>query len=218
MDHVRRNLLKVFKERSDSLDMKSASLAIGRNHAYLHQFIYKGSPKNLSPRDRHTLAQYLNIDEQMLTGYASTRDGLPFIGEDFVPIPVYDVAASAGHGSLISQEAIKYHLAFQRSWLARVTDAAVNELAIIHVEGDSMAPTLSDGDAVLVDLSQQQPKLDGIYVIGYEDHLMVKRLRIDPVRQMLAIMSDNALYPAVENIAPENLNVIGRVIWLGRRL
>ncbi|MBY0354950.1 MAG: hypothetical protein K2Q12_04385 [Rickettsiales bacterium] len=218
MDKVRRNLLNIFRTSAKDIDMKSASLAMGRNHAYLHQFIYKGSPKNLLPADRKSLAQFLSVDEQLFIPTEPESGRLMLEEGDFVPIPAYDVAASAGHGRLIQQENIKYHLCFQRSWLSRVTNAPSGELAIIHVEGDSMEPTLSDGDTVLVDLTESYPRTDGIFVIGYEDHLMAKRLRIDPVRQKLAIISDNPLYSAVEDIAPQALHVIGKVIWLGRRL
>lgn len=218
MDKVRRNLLNIFRTRAREIDMKSASLAMGRNHAYLHQFIYKGSPKYLQPTDRKALAEVLNIDEELLIPSEPEGGRLVMEEGDFVPIPAYDVTASAGHGKLIQQENIRYHLCFQRSWLSRATSAPVQELAIIHVEGDSMTPTLSDGDTVLVDLTESYPRTDGIFVIGYDDHLMVKRLRIDPVRQKLAIISDNPLYSAVEDIAPHALNVIGKVIWLGRRL
>lgn len=198
--------------------MKSASLAIGRNHAYLHQFIYKGSPKHLQGADRKKLAEFLSVNEELLIPTEPASGQLLIEEGDFVPIPAYDVVASAGHGKLIQRENIRYHLCFQRSWLQRVTSAPASELAIIHVEGDSMEPTLSNGDTVLVDLTESYPRTDGIFVIGYDDHLMVKRLRIDPVRQRLAIISDNALYSAVEDIAPQALNVIGKVIWLGRRL
>ena len=218
MDKVRRNLLNIFRTKAKEIDMKTASLAMGRNHAYLHQFIYKGSPKNLQPADRKALAGVLGVNEELLLPTAPESGMVQLEEGEFVPIPAYDVAASAGHGRLIQQENIRYHLCFQRNWLSRVSSAPTSELAIIHVEGDSMEPTLSDGDTVLVDLTESYPRRDGIFVIGYEDHLMVKRLRIDPVRQKLAIISDNPLYSAVEDIAPHALNVIGKVIWLGRRL
>lgn len=218
MDKVRRNLLNIFRSRDKDIDMKSASLEMGRNHAYLHQFIYKGSPKHLLPADRKVLAEYLAIDEELLIPTEPEGGRLMIEEGDFVPIPAYDISASAGHGKLIQQENIRYHLCFQRTWLSRVTSAPTGELAIIHVAGDSMDPTLRDGDTVLVDLTESYPRTDGIFVIGYDDHLMVKRLRIDPVRQRLALISDNPLYSIVEDIPPQALKVVGKVIWLGRRL
>ena len=48
---------------------------------------------------------------------------------------------------------------FDERWLARLTRAKSASLSIIHVLGDSMEPTLSDGDEVLVDASDQGSRL-----------------------------------------------------------
>lgn len=45
------------------LDLKAVSLAMGRNHAYLHQFLTKGVPKKLDEDDRHELAKLLGVRE-----------------------------------------------------------------------------------------------------------------------------------------------------------
>src|SRR4051812_9230621 len=46
--------------------LQSLSLALGRNHAYLHQFVVTGSPRELRERDRRTLAEILRCDEAEL--------------------------------------------------------------------------------------------------------------------------------------------------------
>ena len=135
-----------------------------------------------------------------------------------VYIPVYDVAASAGAGLVIHEENVKYHATFRLEWLKRVSSAPLNKLAIISVEGDSMQPTLSPEDTVLVDMTQTQPRRDGIYVLRYDDAVLVKRLRYDPQRRMVTILSDNPAYPPLDITDLDCLHVIGRVLWLGRRV
>ncbi|MGY6550229.1 MAG: N-6 DNA methylase [Roseinatronobacter sp.] len=60
-----------------------------------------------------------------------------------------------------------YH--FRRSWIRNSLKASPSQLRIMHVEGDSMAPTLLSGDAVLVDMTRRAPKEHLIHDIAPED-------------------------------------------------
>lgn len=146
----------------------------------------------------------------------------PLIPDDAVrgitAIPVYDVRASAGHGNLIVEENVTYHLSFRTDWLRQVSRAPIEKLCVISVDGDSMQPTLSPEDTVLVDLTQVALRKDGIYVLRYDGVVLVKRIQYDPQRRLVRILSDNSLYPPIEITEPDGLAVIGRVIWLGRRV
>ena len=64
LDHVRARLLKLVREQNT--DLKAASLATGRNAAYLHQFIFRGTPKVLPEDVRGALAEHLGVDEDLL--------------------------------------------------------------------------------------------------------------------------------------------------------
>jgi len=86
------------------------------------------------------------------------------------------------------------------------------------VQGDSMLPTLNDGDDILVDRSASGKHFsDGIFVLRLEDTLMVKRFAVHPGDDTLTISSDNPAYPSWTNCKRASVNVIGRVIWAGRR-
>lgn len=50
----------------------------------------------------------------------------------------------------------------------------------MHVEGDSMMPTLHDGDIVLVDLARRAPTPPGIFVLHDGMGLVAKRLEHIP--------------------------------------
>jgi phage repressor protein C with HTH and peptisase S24 domain len=52
----------------------------------------------------------------------------------------------------------------------------------MHVEGDSMMPTLHDGDIVLVDLARRAPIPPGIFVLHDGMGLVAKRLEHIPLR------------------------------------
>jgi phage repressor protein C with HTH and peptisase S24 domain len=89
----------------------------------------------------------------------------------------------------------------------------------MHVEGDSMMPTLHDGDIVLVDLGRRAPTPPGIFVLHDGMGLVAKRLEhipnSDPPR--VRIISDNPLYKPYEGSGDE-VNIIGRIRWFAREM
>jgi len=95
----------------------------------------------------------------------------------------------------------------------------IESIAAIRAEGDSMRPTLSDGDDILVDASEAGRRLrDGIYVLRREGALLVKRLALSPAAGRIAVLSDNPDYPSWPECDPADLEIVGRVVWVGRRL
>ena len=132
-------------------------------------------------------------------------------------IPVLNVDASAGFGAIAESETAHTRFGFDERWLARLTRAKSASLSIIHVLGDSMEPTLSDGDEVLVDASDQGSRLrDGIYVLRADDALVVKRVTLKPGGRKITISSDNSAYPSWDDVDRSEIQVVGRVIWFGR--
>lgn len=81
-----------------------------------------------------------------------------------------------------------------------------------------MDPTLRDGDDIMVDHSAAEKQLrDGIYVLRMDDVLLVKRVGLRPGGR-LSVRSDNPQYPNWDDIDAAQVNIIGRVVWTGRRL
>jgi phage repressor protein C with HTH and peptisase S24 domain len=110
-------------------------------------------------------------------------------------------------------------MAFDPHWLRRLGVAEPGRLSMIRVEGDSMAPTLSDGDEILVDGGDAAGRLrDGIYVLRIEEALVVKRVAMSPAGGRVSVLSDNPAYPGWPDCEPGSINVVGRVVWVGRRL
>lgn len=209
MEHVREELDRLIQQRR--LGYSAISRLIGRNSSYIQQFIKRGSPRKLDDDDRRTLASFFGVDEQVLGGPpAPMRDGL-------VEIPVLNVDASAGFGAIAESETAHTRFGFDQRWLAGLTRAKSASLSIIHVLGDSMEPTLSDGDEVLVDASDEGSRLrDGIYVLRADDALVVKRVTLKPGGRKITISSDNSAYPSWDDVDRSEIQIVGRVIWFGR--
>jgi phage repressor protein C with HTH and peptisase S24 domain len=94
----------------------------------------------------------------------------------------------------------------------------VHRLFVLEVSGDSMWETLHDGDHALVDPGQTNPRREGLYVIRIDDMLQVKRLSMHPVNKLLTVKSDNPAYRTYDNIKPDDIAIMGRVVWIGRSL
>ena len=71
LSEVRQLILDVIRQRNTTL--AAVSRAIGRNHAYLHQFVNRRTPRRLPEDVRHALADHLNIDERSLADPALLR-------------------------------------------------------------------------------------------------------------------------------------------------
>lgn len=133
-------------------------------------------------------------------------------------VAVYDLSASAGYGTLVEYETVAYKLAFPPDYLTKLTRSNPRNLAIISVNGESMLPTLKDDDIVMVDISKRNIGYDGMFVIRHLGVVKVKRLRLLPDRQFKSLISDNAAVHPPEVWPAEEVEVIGRVIWVGGKV
>lgn len=196
-------------------DFAGLSRMLGRNPAYIQQFVRRGVPKKLKEEERKKLARFFAIPESLLGGPPETESG----PGGLVPVKRTLVRASAGPGAFAGEERARAYFAFDERWLKGLTPSASSKLSIIRVEGDSMAPTLNAGDDILVDLGDTSDRLrDGIYVLRADDVLVVKRLAIHPTGRRVTVQSDNPAYPDWPDCDLDAIQCIGRVIWAGRKI
>jgi phage repressor protein C with HTH and peptisase S24 domain len=138
--------------------------------------------------------------------------------EEYVLIPGYHVSVSTGHGALNSDSEVKRQLAFRTKWL-RFRKLNAKDLAVVFAHGDSMEPTINNGNTILVNIEDKQLKDGSIFVLRFGEELYAKRLqkRFDG---SVCLISDNKEYD--EQIVKENeleqLAIIGKVVWIGKDL
>jgi transcriptional regulator with XRE-family HTH domain len=87
-------------------------------------------------------------------------------------------------------------------------------LLVLGTSGDSMAPTLTTGDRVIIDTGHKSPTPDGLYAIRDTfEGIVVKRLQMvrsaQPAR--VKIISDNPNH-ATEEVQLSELEIVGKVL------
>ena len=130
-------------------------------------------------------------------------------------VPKVEARLSAGTGSLEISDNVRGYFGFRSDWLRR--KGCPNAMVLMKVTGDSMRPTLENGDLALINLTQTDVVSGGIYAVGLEDSVVVKRLERFPGK--LVLVSDNreAYDPReldmTDEAVCESVRVIGRVLW-----
>ncbi len=148
-----------------------------------------------------------------------TGKGSPTEAARYIPIPQYDISASAGLGSLVDGEPEVEMVMVDKHWLEDQLKVNPEQVSLIFARGDSMEPTINNGDVLLVS-HKEQPIQEGIFVIRSDSLLQVKRIQRQ-TGASIRITSDNSAYePFTVNLDDENLDfkIIGKVIWNIKRL
>ncbi|MFN3879836.1 MAG: helix-turn-helix transcriptional regulator [Nitrincola lacisaponensis] len=137
------------------------------------------------------------------------------IESEFALIPGYSVQVSAGSGAFPDHEQPSRRLAFRHKWL-RYRGLNEKDLVLVFAKGDSMEPTIEDNNTLMIDTSQRELNDGAIYVIRSNDHLIVKRVQ-RLLNQAVLLISDNRAYQPIQvNLDTDDLQVIGRVVWIGK--
>lgn len=141
---------------------------------------------------------------------------------DVVTFKKYDVQVSAGDGAVCYAEVPTGYISIPKFLLPENLRVPNDNISSVEVRGDSMSPTLTDGDTLLVDLSVTSIVSGSIYAIRAEDELLVKRLE-RKINGDLEVVSDNPRYRTqtinaeiarrlwADGDAP--IRIIGRVLW-----
>ena len=230
LDPVRKRLLRLLTAKGSTL--RTASVAMGRNDAYLQQFIHRGTPKVLAEDDREILAEHLGCRPELLkhgrSFRLSTNATRPSPPDDayaapigYSAVPEADLreepdAEEAWNGELrVTGDAWMFADSFIRHRLR----ADPGDLWMVEVDGDSMEPLLSSGDHILIDVSRTVLAPPGMFVIWDGIALVAKRIEhvphSDPPKVVLKSL--NPEYGSYE-CAAEEVRVVGRTVWVARKL
>ena len=206
-----RNLLEDSIE-SSRYDFQSLSLAIGRNKTYVQQYLRKGLPKNLPLDLAIDIGQKLGVDwRDLVPAQKRIQTLVESAPKNTVAIEELDVRAAAGQGAIVESNEV-----LRRWHTPPISGDTPPELTkIITVTGDSMEPTLYNGDYVLADTSKTTPTPPGMFVIFDGMGLLIKRIEFIPQSKTVRISSDNDSYATYE-LPLEEVLIQGRVTWISR--
>lgn len=178
----------------------------------------------------HSTEEYLQWGRgPQRTGGVAESPGRPYQnGRETIYLERLNVGGSMGPGIVAPDhvevvESIRVHLPELRR---EVHFTAPQNLRIITGYGDSMQPTFTDGDPLLVDTGVTEIKLDAVYVLEKENgtpqpDVYIKRLQRRPDGALLMI-SDNKNYEpyVIRDAERMQFKICGRVLlaWNSRRL
>lgn len=136
--------------------------------------------------------------------------------DDFVRIPLLANSGSMGQGNeVLDADYVVGDLALSSHWINQhIRPGNIRELKFIHAHGESMAPTFSDGDVLLVDVGSRDPSsIEGVYVLEVHEKLYIKRVRMR-MDGAMEVSSDNINIKTVDVLNGDHqLRVLGRVVW-----
>jgi phage repressor protein C with HTH and peptisase S24 domain len=105
---------------------------------------------------------------------------------------------------------------FPQALLAQLTTSPAGQVTLARGRGDSMEPTIHDGDLVMIDRSQRIVReQDLLWALTVGAIAMIKRVRVKGER--VTLLSDNDRVPPDE-CHHEEVNIVGRVFFIGRRV
>jgi phage repressor protein C with HTH and peptisase S24 domain len=190
--------------------------------------------KNLSsgslPAADRLAALLLEIGETLILGADPPREtGLitqvTLDGTEYASVALHDAFLSAGPGCSNGGSNVIDHLAFRRDWLSRI-GVSPTQACLARVRGDSMFPTLSPNDMVLINTKLTEPPVRArsdkdkrrasIYAFIQDGEARVKRIeRPDP--DMIMLLSDNPDYSPeiLTGARAASVQIIGKVVWWG---
>ena len=197
-DPVRQELLKAIASAPNTTNLKQLSIDLGYNHAYLHQFIHKGSPRVLPEQTRYALAKLLNIEEEKLS-HSPKPQGKPRRTSKIHQNIAYLDHISQRHFN--GQDWI-----VPKAFLAHTIDAnAVKLIALPNADDHA--------NIVMIDTSDCSPLAAGEFALDMKSSIRIRHIeQISPYDDRLYITGkDSRPYSSTL----EEQHILGRVIFRG---
>ena len=120
-------------------------------------------------------------------------------------------------GEPVDYPAVLGHIDVAEGWARKHLGPKLDQIRAVPVAGDSMSPTINDGDLAFVDTTANRFEADGLYVLIWNGRLLIKRLVANVAQNHLEIRSDSPINPTQHIPANEidGLHICGRVkAWL----
>lgn len=165
MDSVRELIVKLLDDKK--ITLKAASLGVGKNEAYMQQFIHRGSPVKLPEDVRLALAEILGVDESRLkVAIPSKRPPRAPPHHDRMGGPSPLRFTVPAYGQAIGGRDGEFVLNGNRiaDILAPASLQGAPDAYAVFVAGDSMEPRYFAGEAVFV--NPRLPVRRGDFVVA----------------------------------------------------
>ncbi len=212
LDTIRKRLEKYIL--SSGHTFREVSLSIGRKDSYIQQYIKYGYPKRLKEVDRKRVCNFLNINEEELIdddlSKSSTLDTLQLNLHDLKSNITDFVCIDICDQDYQNQERIIGRMAFNQKEFYGWCNGNPHHLKILRFNSDNMEPTLLAGTLVIYDSNSAEYSGDGLYIIRYDDNIMLKRLQ-KTAAATYALKSDNPRYQDI-TCHKDEFEIIGRVV------
>src|SRR5690625_3349560 len=178
---------------------------------------FSGATKSLRGESLVKAAEFLQVDELWLaTGKGSMARSadkpmrLEVVQKNQRPqhirLPILEVSPAAGAGrEPVDYPAVIDYLEVPEAWAKHRLGRDLSKYRVLPVSGDSMSPTINDGDLVFVDTSVKAFDAEGIYVIVWHGRILIKRLKASLASQRIEIISDNTSNYGIETVTIEEL-------------
>ena len=216
-----------YKERIEKamkaagVDITELARSVGVSYQAARK-VLEGESKAFTAENNAKAAARLNVSSDWLaTGMgdmARNANSIVFSeeNEDLVRIPLLANSGSMGKGSdALDADYVVGDLALSAHWINQhIKPGNLQELKFIHAHGESMSPTFSDGDVLLVDVGSRDPAShEGVYVLDVHGQTYIKRVRMRMTGN-LEVSSDNPNIKTVDELNGDHqVRVLGRVVW-----
>jgi phage repressor protein C with HTH and peptisase S24 domain len=185
------------------LSLSEVSIKLGRNHAYLQQFLERGVPRILPEAVRPALAALLQVEESALRGETPAGAVAPSrpvqtASESAAELPVYASAQGGTDGMSVTPEPI--------DWVPRPRPLQhVAKAYAVYVVGDSMDPAYRHGDMAFVHPSLPLLRGNDVMLLREENGQMVAMIK--------HLVSWNERHWRVKQFNPEREFQLSRQDW-----
>lgn len=223
---LKKNLGQIIHSRR--LSMKQLSIEAGLGETFVRDILKRDNDPTLSKISR--LADTLGVPLDWLLNNHGDGESESFLSSEAAAnrapkgsVPQIDVTAGMGgggvtgeinvehNGIIISADQVSGRWSLPEFIHARIGVPA-QRMAALPVQGDSMSPTLKDGDVIFVDTAHRQPSPDGIYALADDfGGVIVKRLESHGGDGRVRIISDNPLHQPYER-SIEEMFIFGRYV------
>jgi len=212
----RQNLLQAIASHPEKWNLKQLSLCLGRNHAYLHQYVYRGSPRALPEQIRRRLARLLRVNEARLrsgsgsdfsTSHEWDTTGPDEISGDLITIEYVD------HPSQMKFAGTPWHI--PASVLKKNSSAPSQMMRLAVIDEGTADFIFRQGDVVILDTADTRPLRAGYFAIDTGENIRVRHIEQNtsgPAALLHIGQNGDAFY----EIPEDRINIMGRVIFHSR--